>query len=70
AKDLQGRQMLLVVDNSGGHEDLRAIETLPADTPEQVAAKEQAWRRFLEESAHSTLAHAADALEKAEAKRA
>ncbi|MFV9443532.1 Eco57I restriction-modification methylase domain-containing protein [Pseudomonas aeruginosa] len=62
AKDLQGRQMLLGVDNRGGLEALRAIETLPADTPEQVAAKEQAWRRFLEESAHSPLAHAADAL--------
>lgn len=62
AKDLQGKQMLLGVDNRSGLDALRAIETLPADTPEQVAAKEQAWRRFLEESAHSPLAHAADAL--------
>jgi len=62
AKDLQGRQMLLGVDNRSGLEALRAIETLPADTPEQVAAKEQAWHHFLEESAHSPLAHAADAL--------
>ncbi|MEI2746345.1 MAG: N-6 DNA methylase [Ottowia sp.] len=62
AKDLQGKQMLLGVDNRSGLEALRAIETLPADTPEQVAAKEQAWRRFLEDSAHSPLAHAADAL--------
>lgn len=62
AKDLQGKQMLLGVDNRSGLEALRAIETLPADTPEQVAAKEQAWRHFLEESAHSPLAHAADAL--------
>ena len=62
AKDLQGKQMLLGVDNCSGLEALRAIETLPADTPEQVAAKEQAWRRFLEDSAHSPLAHAADAL--------
>ncbi|MGJ3592505.1 Eco57I restriction-modification methylase domain-containing protein [Stutzerimonas stutzeri] len=62
AKDLQGQQMLLGVDNRSGLEALRAIETLPADTPEQVAAKEQAWRHFLEESAHSPLAHAADVL--------
>lgn len=62
AKDLQGKQMLLSVDNCSGLDALRAIETLPADTPEQVAAKEQAWRRFLEDSAHSPLAHAADAL--------
>ena len=62
AKDLQGKQMLLGVDNRSGLEALRAIETLPADTPEQVAAKEQAWRHFLEGSAHSPLAHAADAL--------
>ena len=62
AKDLQGRQMLLGVDNRSGLEALRTIETLPADTPEQVAAKEQTWRRFLEDSAHSPLAHAADVL--------
>lgn len=62
AKDLQGKQMLLGVDNRSGLDALRAIETLPADTPEQVAAKEQAWRRFLEDSAHSPLAHAADVL--------
>ncbi len=62
AKDLQGKQMLLGVDNRSGLDALRAIETLPADTPEQVAAKEQAWRRFLEDSAHSPLANAADAL--------
>lgn len=61
-KDLNRKQMLLGVDNRSGLDTLRAIETLPADTPEQVAAKEQAWRHFLEESAHSPLAHAADAL--------
>lgn len=62
AKDLQGKQMLLGVDNRSGLEALRAIEALPADTPEQVVGKEQAWRHFLEDSAHSPLAHAADAL--------
>lgn len=61
-KDLRSRQMLLGVDNRSGLEALHAIETLPADTPEQVAAKEQAWRHFLEDSAHSPLAHAADVL--------
>ncbi|MFU3249721.1 Eco57I restriction-modification methylase domain-containing protein [Pseudomonas paraeruginosa] len=62
AKDLQGRQMLLGVDNHIGLHALRAIETLPADTPQQVDTKEQAWRSFLKESAHSPLAQAADAL--------
>lgn len=61
-KDLNRKQMLLGVDNRSGLNALRAIETLPSDTPEQVAAKERAWRRFLEDSAHSPLAHAADAL--------
>ncbi len=61
-KDLNRKQMLLGVDNRSGLDALHAIETLPADTPEQVAAKEQAWRRFLEDSAHSPLAHAADAM--------
>ena len=62
AKDLQGRQMLLGVDNQTGLVALRAIEALPADTPDQVTAKEHAWRHFLEDSAHSPLAQAADAL--------
>ncbi|MCG3785617.1 Eco57I restriction-modification methylase domain-containing protein [Delftia acidovorans] len=61
-KDLQSHQMLLGVDNNNGLDALRAIEALPADTPEQVVAKEQAWCCFLEESAHSPLAQAADAL--------
>lgn len=62
AKDVQSRQMLLGVDNRSGLEALRAIETLPTDIPEQVTAKEQAWRRFLEDATRSPLAHAADAL--------
>jgi hypothetical protein len=62
AKDLQSKQMLLGVENRSGLEALRAIEALPADTSEQVAAKEQAWSYFLEDSAHSPLVHAADVL--------
>lgn len=62
AKDLQSRQMLLGVDNRNVLNALRAIEALPADTSEQVAAKEQAWCRFLAESSQSPLAQAADAL--------
>lgn len=62
SKDLQGRQMLLGEDNGSGLEALRAIESLPADRPEQVVAKENAWRGFLEESARSPLARAADVL--------
>ncbi|PAT41769.1 Eco57I restriction-modification methylase domain-containing protein [Vandammella animalimorsus] len=62
AKDLQGQQMLLGVDNRSGLEALRTIETLPADTPEQVATKERAWQDFLQTARHSPLAQAADAL--------
>ncbi|WP_234245981.1 Eco57I restriction-modification methylase domain-containing protein [Billgrantia desiderata] len=61
-KDLQSHQTLLGVDNQTGLDALRTIEALPADTPQQVAAKEQAWRRFLKASSHSPLAQAADAL--------
>lgn len=62
AKDLQGQQMLLGMDAQRGLDTLRAIDSLPADTPDEVAAKEQAWRRFLQDSAHSPLARAADVL--------
>jgi hypothetical protein len=60
ARDLQGKQLVLGMDNQSGLQALRAIEAMPAETPDQVAAKETAYRSFLEESAQSPLAMAAD----------
>lgn len=60
AKDMQSGQVLLGFDNATGLQTLRAIEALSAETPEEVAAKEQAYIQFCEQSAHSTLRSAAD----------
>ena len=60
AKDMQSGQVLLGFDNATGLQTLRAIEALSADTPEEVAAKEQAYIQFCEQSAHSPLRSAAD----------
>ncbi len=60
AKDLQGGQVLLGFDNATGLQTLRAIEALSADTPDEVAAKEQAYIQFCEHSTHSPLGLAAD----------
>lgn len=46
----------------GGLEKLRALEALPDDTLEQIAAKQAAWQAFADESADSPLRHAADML--------
>lgn len=60
AKDLQGGQVLLGFDNATGLQTLRAIEALSADTPDEVAAKEQAYIQYCEQSMHSPLGLAAD----------
>lgn len=60
AKDLQSGQVLLGFDNATGLQTLRAIEALGAESPEEVAAKEQAYIQFCEQSAHNPLALAAD----------
>ena len=59
-KDLQSGQVLLGFDNATDLQTLRAIEALSADTPDEVAAKEQAYIQFCEHSAHSPLGLAAD----------
>ncbi len=46
----------------GGMDKLRALEALPDDTLEQIAAKQAAWQAFAQESADSPLRHAADML--------
>jgi hypothetical protein len=59
-KDMQSGQVLLGFDNATGLQTLRAIEALGAETPEEVAAKEQAYIQFCAQSAHNPLALAAD----------
>lgn len=46
----------------GGMDKLRALEALPDDTLDQIAAKQAAWQTFAQESAGSPLRHAADML--------
>ncbi len=46
----------------GGMDKLRALEALPDDTLEQIAAKQAAWRAFAQESDDSPLRYAADML--------
>lgn len=60
AKDLQGGQVLLGFNNATGLQTLRAIEALSADTPDEVAAKEQTYIQFCEHSTHSPLGLASD----------
>lgn len=60
AKDLQGGQQLLAFASDAGLHTLRTLEALGADTPDDVAAKAQAYRQFCEQLAHSPLALAAD----------
>ncbi len=60
ARDLQGKQLVLGMDNQSGLQALRQIEAMPAETPAEVAAKETAYLGFLEDSALSPLAMAAD----------
>ena len=62
ARDLQRAQILLGFDNETGLQALRAIEALSAETPDEVAAKEKAYRDFLQQSHQSPLALAADLL--------
>lgn len=68
-KDLQrkrtaqafGQRDLLGLRPSG-MDKLRALEALPDDTLEQIAAKQAAWQAFAQGSADSPLRHAADML--------
>jgi hypothetical protein len=60
AKDLQGGQALLAFADDAGLQALRAIEAQSSDTPEDVAAKELAYRQFCEQAAQSPLGLAAD----------
>lgn len=48
--------------NNSGLTALQALEALPENTTKQIAAKETAYRAFLEQAKTSRLAHAADLL--------
>lgn len=60
-KDLKGLQQTLGFNPQPAALDaLRAIEAMPAETTAEVAAKEAAYRRLLDDTANSPLALAAD----------
>lgn len=60
-KDLKGLQQTLGFNPQPAALDaLRAIEAMPAETTAEVAAKELAYRRLLDDTANSPLALAAD----------
>lgn len=60
AKDVQSGQQLLAFATDTGLQALQALETLGADTAEDVAAQERAYHQICERLAHSPLALAAD----------
>ena len=60
AKDAQSGQHLLAFVTDTGLQALQALETLGADTAEDVAAQEHAYHQICEQLAHSPLALAAD----------
>lgn len=53
-------QLSLKFTNQGGLELLRVIESMASETPEQLTAKEEAYRQFLQQSHNTNLARAAD----------
>ena len=61
-RDLHRRQVLFDFHHVKGLDGLRQLEALPQDTPDDIAAKQAAWRDFLQQAQNSRLAHAADLL--------
>jgi hypothetical protein len=59
-RDLKSRQILFRYDQIPGIEKLQAIEAMPADTTEEITAKEVEYRQFLDEAGESRLAQVAD----------
>lgn len=55
-------QMALTLEGDDALAALSAIEFMPEDTPEQIAAKETAYRTHLEQARDNRLRHAADIL--------
>lgn len=59
-RERKSGQLSLQFSNEGGLELLRVIEAMPSDTPEELTAKEEAYRQFLQQSHNTNLARAAD----------
>jgi len=61
-KDFQRKQALLDLSDAQLLKGLQTLEALPENSTKEIATKEAAYRRFLEQAKTSRLAHAADLL--------
>ena len=59
-RDLDSGQLSLAFGGEAGLQALKAIEAMPAESTDEVHAKEEAYRQFLAQNEDSTVAHAAD----------
>ena len=59
-REVDSGQLTLQFADDKGLTALKTLESMPADTPEQVQAKEDAYQTFLAQAVDSTMAHAAD----------
>jgi N-6 DNA Methylase len=59
-REVDSGQLTLQFADDKGLNALKTLESMPADTPEQVQAKEDAYQTFLAQAVDSTMAHAAD----------
>ena len=61
-RDLKRGQQLMRFDKASGLEQLQALEALPEDTPEDIAARAVAYAAFSAQADNSRIAQAADLL--------
>ena len=61
-KDFQRKQQSFDFSNTPQLDALRQLEALPENSTQDIAAKEAAYRAFLQQAQNSPLAHAADVL--------
>uniref|UniRef100_UPI003FA39844 Eco57I restriction-modification methylase domain-containing protein n=1 Tax=Methylocaldum sp. GT1BB TaxID=3438963 RepID=UPI003FA39844 len=61
-RDLKGKQTRLRFDDADSLAALQILEALPENSTQDIAAKETAYRDFLQQAKESRLAHAADLL--------
>lgn len=61
-RDLKRGQTLIRFDKASGLDQLQALEALPEDTPEDIAARAEAYAAFSEQADNSRIAQAADLL--------
>lgn len=60
AKQKHSPQFTLALENASALGELEALETMPGETPAEIAAKEAAYSAFLQHARESRLARAAD----------